>query len=184
MRVISQRLRRGLHASWVLLLAVFTACGQIQSESDTTTTFPQITFKGIDHTDATTTTFRGKVLIINVWATWCPPCRREMPSLQRLHDRLDPSLAEVIGLSIEDDDHRVREWLRQTRITFHNYLDAGNPSARELLRISTYPQTYLVAPNGSLVARFEGARDWDNPDWLTLINATASAHVAKAKSLF
>jgi thiol-disulfide isomerase/thioredoxin len=131
--------------------------------------FPPIRMQGIDRADSASTSFRGKVLIVNVWATWCPPCRKEMPSLEQLHSRLDPARAAVIGLSVENDAHQVREWLKKSKITFPNYLDTHAPSARQILGISSYPQTFLVAPDGKVIARIEGARDWAEPKWIALV---------------
>lgn len=164
---------RGIAASALLACA---GCWQIDARDDVPVRaeFPRIHLRGIDRADTVSASFRGKVLVINVWATWCPPCRKEMPSLGRLHARLDPARAALIGLSVENDDHQVREWLKQSSIMFPNYLDTGTPSARELLRITSYPQTFIVAPDGRLIARFEGARDWGDPKWLTLINDASS----------
>lgn len=173
---------KSLAAAWrkflpglTALIALCAACGPVGVGNEAVTrpeakAFPAIQFLGVDRANASAGDFRGKVLVLNVWATWCPPCRREMPSLERLHTKLDPARAVVVGLSVENDDHRVREWLKQTKITFANYLDAGRPSARELLDIKAYPQTYFVGPDGRVLAQFEGARDWDHPSWLALID--------------
>jgi thiol-disulfide isomerase/thioredoxin len=155
-----------------ILLLLVAACEPQESLVGRTVAyneFPLIRFRGIDRPDSDSMAFRGKVLVINVWATWCPPCRREMPSLERLHAQLDPARAAVIGLSVEDDDHQVREWLRKSNITFANYLDTSTPRARERLQITSYPQTFFVGPDGRLLARLEGARDWDDPKWIAQI---------------
>lgn len=163
---------RGLAA----LLLVCVACGPLDASDEPLSRgeFPPIQLQGVDRADSAIPAFRGKVLVLNVWATWCPPCRREMPSLERLHGRLDPLRAELIGLSVENDDHSVREWLRQSKITFANYLDTATPGAREQLQIKSYPQTFFIAPDGKLLARFEGARDWDDPKWLAMIVGASS----------
>jgi thiol-disulfide isomerase/thioredoxin len=164
-----------------ILLLLATACEPQQALVDRAVVrdeFPLIRFHGIDRPDTDSVAFRGKVLVVNVWATWCPPCRKEMPSLEWLHAQLDPARAAVIGLSVENDDHQVREWLRQTNITFANYLDTGAPRARERLQITSYPQTFFVGPDGRLIARLEGARDWRDPKWMQLIN---EAYGAKSK---
>ena len=168
------------------LLLLCAACGPIEAGLELPMQherqiLPSIRLQGIDRANAVTTEFRGKVLVVNVWATWCPPCRKEMPSLERLHARLDPARAKVIGLSVEIDEHRVREWLMQSRITFANYLDAGTPSARALLGINSYPQTFFIGPDGQLIATIVGARDWDDPKWLGLINNASSNRVAPTR---
>ena len=162
---------------WLLLLAI-AACGQqdaVVNVRRALDEFPTFSLQGIDQADSDSAAFRGKVLVINVWATWCPPCRREMPSLERLHARLDPARARLIGLSVENDQHQVREWLRKSNISFPNYLDTGTPRARELLRITSFPQTFLVSPDGRVIARIEGARDWADPKWAMQINDASLA---------
>lgn len=157
---------------WLLLSAV-AACGQRDAAvnaSHARDEFPVFRLQGIDRADADSTAFRGKLLVINVWATWCPPCRREMPSLERLHTQLNPARARLIGLSVENDQHQVREWLRKSNISFPNYLDTGTPRARELLHITSFPQTFLVGPDGRVIERIEGARDWADPKWAMRIN--------------
>lgn len=168
---------------WFLLSAV-AACGPQDAAVNASRAldeFPVFSLEGIDRADSDSAAFRGKVLVINVWATWCPPCRREMPSLERLHARLDPARARLIGLSVENDQHQVREWLRKSNISFPNYLDTGTPRASELLRITSFPQTFLVGPHGRIVARIEGARDWTDPKWLMQINEASQHGITAGK---
>ncbi len=102
----------------------------------------------------------GKAIILNVWATWCPPCRGELPSLQRLSDSLDPERYVVIGLSVDQDADFVREYLRDVGITFANYVAADPMAAAARLEVESFPQTLMVRPDGTLAQRVVGARDW------------------------
>ena len=107
--------------------------------------------------------YAGKTLILNVWATWCAPCREELPALQRLSARLDPDQFVVAGLSIDTDADFVREFLRDVGVDYANYIDATHDVARPLFGIDSVPQTLVIGPDGTLRTRIEGLRDWDDP---------------------
>jgi thiol-disulfide isomerase/thioredoxin len=119
------------------------------------------------------TEFVGKVTIVNLWATWCPPCRAELPSLQELADRLDPGRFTVIGLSVDDDPDFVREFLRDAGITYPNYMDSGGNVARDQLGVDSYPQTFIFRSDGALADRIVGARDWVSPEIIDRIKILA-----------
>lgn len=113
--------------------------------------------------------YDGKLVVMNVWATWCAPCRAELASLQRLNQRLDPDLAIVIGVSIDKDAAFVREYLRDTGVTFENYIDPQQAITRDLLGVDLVPYTLLIGPDGSIEDRITGFRDWDKVDAAELI---------------
>ena len=112
--------------------------------------------------------FRGKPLIINVWASWCGPCRAEMGSLERLSRRFGRSKLNVIGISTDDDAGAAAAFLRQSRITFENYLDR-NLLLENMLGASTIPLTLLVDAQGRVVEKVHGSRDWDSAESLAMI---------------
>lgn len=111
---------------------------------------------------------QGKFVILNVWATWCLPCRQEMPSLERLSRSLDPKRYAVIGLSIDDDALLALEFLHSGGVTFANFLDQSGQLSKQL-GMKVYPETFLIAPDGTLARRLTGARDWSSPETLALI---------------
>lgn len=130
--------------------------------------FPPFMLDYVVQGTATTQPLRGKILILNIWATWCAPCRREMPSLERLSKSLDPKRFAVIGLSVDDDTLLATEFLRQTGITFANVFDR-NGKVSERLGLQAYPQTFVVAPDGTLVRHVSGIRDWDSREMRALL---------------
>lgn len=117
--------------------------------------------------------YAGKFVVMNVWATWCAPCRAELASLQRLSERLDANRAVVIGVSIDKDAAFVREFLREAGLTFENYIDSEQAITRDLLGIDSVPFTLLIGPDGSIKDRITGVRDWDKADAVGLIEEQA-----------
>lgn len=105
---------------------------------------------------------QGKMLILNLWATWCPPCRKEMPDLERLSKTLDPDRFVVVGLSVDTDTLLASEFLLQNGITFANYFDQTGTVARSL-GLLAYPQTFVIAPNRMLLKQIQGYQAWNAP---------------------
>jgi thiol-disulfide isomerase/thioredoxin len=120
--------------------------------------------------------FRGKPLIINVWASWCGPCRAEMGSLERLSRRFGRNKLNVIGISTDDDAAAAAGFLSRARITFDNYLDR-NLLLENMLGANTIPLTLLVDAQGRVVDKINGARDWASPESLAMI--ARSLHLKK-----
>lgn len=104
---------------------------------------------------------KNKTLLINFWATWCTPCRNEMPHLQQLSEALDRDKFEVVGISVDDDTNLVKEFLMQYQIRFANLQDEDPGIASGLLGIQTFPETFIVAPNGVIIKRISGGQVWD-----------------------
>jgi thiol-disulfide isomerase/thioredoxin len=111
---------------------------------------------------------RGKPLIINVWASWCGPCRAEMASLERLSRRFNGKQFHIIGVSTDDHANLAAEFLRQEKVTFDNYHDR-NLLLESMLGANTIPLTVLVDAQGRVVKKVRGSREWDSPDALELI---------------
>jgi thiol-disulfide isomerase/thioredoxin len=106
--------------------------------------------------------FRGKPLIINVWASWCGPCRAEMDSLERLAKRYNGKEFNVIGISTDDYRDKATAFIKQTGITFENFLDS-KLMLENMLGATTIPLTVLVDDQGRVVEKVRGAREWDSP---------------------
>ena len=116
------------------------------------------------------TNFKGKVVLLNVWATWCSPCRQEMPTLDRLQARLGGKDFEVVALSIDrDGPDVVRKFFKE--IDVHNlalYIDP-TMEAQSKLRLVGVPTTLLIDRDGREVARYTGVAEWDRPDVIDVI---------------
>ena len=114
---------------------------------------------------------RGRPLIINVWASWCGPCRAEMGSLERLSRRFGGKQFNIIGISTDDNISAAAAFITQSRITFDNYHDRGL-LLENMLGAETIPLTILVDAQGRVVMKIRGSKQWDSPEALELIAKT------------
>lgn len=113
--------------------------------------------------------FRGKPLLINVWASWCGPCLQEMGSLERLHQSYGGRQFNIIGISTDDYWTNAKGFLQKTRISFPNFID-GKPFPLEaMLGADRLPLTVLVDAQGRVLSKVYGAQAWDSPESLTMI---------------
>jgi peroxiredoxin len=94
---------------------------------------------------------RGKVVLLNFWATWCPPCRKEMPDLEALYRRFEPQGLVILGVSDEDTD-KVKPFIEQQEITYPVLLDPGR-KVNELFQIQGIPKTFVYDREGKIVAQ-------------------------------
>lgn len=161
----------------VVLLFTLTACDQPPAKPlhvNVGDPFPALLVKTLSGEPASTQQFAGKILVVNIWATWCSPCRRELPSLQRLANTLDPKHFAVFGVSIDSDDHLLREFLIDRNVTFPNFHDAQMSVANQALGLRAYPSTFVVSADGIVRYVSERAEVWDSDSWRTEIQALAN----------
>lgn len=136
---------------------------------------PQLRLHALDTTAEATDPRQGKTVILNFWATWCAPCRKEMASLQRLAEALDPARFAVIGVSVDEDRNLAREAVARHGWRFARFHDSLH-EARDALQIETLPRSYIVAPDGHILRVVDGAFDWGSREAVALVDALATAH--------
>jgi len=116
--------------------------------------------------------FSGKVIVLNVWATWCPPCRKEMPDLIRLSRLLPANKFTVIGLATDEKPEDVRAFIKKTHIPFPIFWDKGGKQvAGPILGTFKYPETYVINRRGVLIEKVIGGFPWASPNMVALLNA-------------
>jgi thiol-disulfide isomerase/thioredoxin len=115
--------------------------------------------------------FRGKPLIINVWASWCAPCRAEMGSLERLSRRYGGRQFNIIGVSTDDDANAAYAFIMKSGVTFDNYLDQ-KLMLENMLGANAIPLTLLIDGQGRVLLKVRGAQPWDSPEFTELIAKT------------
>lgn len=131
----------------------------------------EATLDAINGETKTLSDYRGKPLIINLWASYCLPCRAEMASLERLAQRYNGKDFNVIGISIDDYRNLATAFIKQTGITFENYQD-HKLVVENMLGGKTIPLTVLVNARGRIMNKVSGSREWDNPAIITAIAQT------------
>ena len=137
---------------------------------------PDISFSDGDGRPVKLSNFRGKVVLLNVWATWCPPCRAEMPTLDRLQAKLGGSGFEVVALSIDQGgSFVVREFYDEVGIkALRIYID-HNAEASTAIGVNGIPATLLIDRTGRELGRKIGPAEWDSQEIVKLIQGYVEA---------
>jgi peroxiredoxin len=115
---------------------------------------------------------RGKVVMVNFWATWCPPCLEEMPAMERLYRRLKDGAFTLVAVSVDADPKKVAPFVTGHKLTFPIALDPKMDLANGYA-VRALPSSFIVGPDGNLAALAIGPRHWDGDAALSLIEGMA-----------
>ncbi len=119
--------------------------------------------------------FRGRVVLLNLWATWCPPCREEMPSMEQLYHRLKDQDFALLAVSQDEEGKRaVAPYVEDNKFTFPVLLDPEH-QVGDRYEVTGYPETFLIDRNGRVVEHVIGPRNWMAPEWLAKLDALIAA---------
>jgi len=163
--------RSALLAMLLSLLTAMAATAKTPGEVEVGSVLREAVLRGLNGPDRKFSDFRGKPLLINVWASWCPPCLQEMSSLERLAWTDVGQQFTVIGISTDDDPEAAKRVLRKTQATLNHYIDV-RLNLEHMLGADRLPLTVLVDAKGRVLHKVVGAREWDSPQALQLINQT------------
>ena len=159
-----------IHLALLILVVATAGTGGAQPSEEVPIggTLRDATLRGLNGPPRKLSEFLGKPLIINVWASWCGPCRAEMASLERLAWRDESRDLTIIGISTDDYENRALAALASSNTTITHFIDK-NLLVEKMLGASRLPLTVLVAPDGRVLDKIYGAREWDG--------AAALAHI-------
>ncbi len=132
------------------------------------------TIKDLDGKKINFEQFKGKVIFLNMWATWCGPCKAEMPSIQKLHDQIDRSNIEFVMLSIdrEKDLQKARNYITNQSYSFPVYMPSGYLT--EQLNVPSIPTTFVISKAGKIVMKEIGMKNYDTPKFKKYLEKLAT----------
>ena len=139
--------------------AAFTGqmtAGQLFSAPEINALAPPFALTSLNGEVARLADLRGQQVIVNFWATWCGPCRVEMPILQRLYDDAPPGTLRILAVNLGEPPDAAREWQRSFNLTYDILLDEGQMVAA-LYQLRGQPSTYVISPDGIVTHIFYGA---------------------------
>jgi len=124
---------------------------------------PQLELSDLEGKKHSLADYRGKVVLVNFWATWCVPCREEMPSIERLRASLGGRPFAVLAVNLAEPESRIRKFLEAVPLGFPILLDRDTKTTRAW-QAKVLPATYIVGPDGAIRYRHVGELDWSKPE--------------------
>ena len=132
---------------------------------------PGFTLQSLDGQQVSLASLKGKVVMVNFWATWCVPCRQEMPHLQALYERYNSLGFELLAVNVEKDNAAgARKWLEETPVTFPVLFDPNN-QVTKLYKVQTMPSTVMVARDGTMRFIHHGYKPGYEGEYQTQVRA-------------
>ncbi len=129
-------------------------------------TAPDFSLKTIDNTAVRLSDYRGKVVFLNFWATWCPPCRMELPSMEKLYENLKTQPFVILAVNVDESDpDNVKNFVNSMNLTFPVLMDDGSVS--KIYNVNAIPTTFIIRKDGTIDAIVNGARPWDDPSYVS-----------------
>ena len=107
--------------------------------------------------------FRGKVVFLNSWATWCPPCKFEMPSMQKLYDKLRHKNFAMVAVDLQEPVSRIKDFIKKYELNFTVLLDSKGDVGRQF-GIRSIPSTFILDKEGGIIGKIFGPREWDGKE--------------------
>jgi cytochrome c biogenesis protein CcmG/thiol:disulfide interchange protein DsbE len=154
--------KRFLLAAPIALLILLSSCYSGSRPPRIGAAAPDFTVQDTDH-NVTLSQYRGQIVVLNFWATWCPPCVEEMPSLISMSQRMRDKGVTVLGVSIDVDGDAYHRFLKDHGVTFPTVRDPDQKSAR-LYGTSGWPETYIIDRKGIVRRKFIGPVDWNSTE--------------------
>lgn len=158
--------RRSITAAFLLLMT--TACYTGSRPTHVGAPAKDFSLQDSDH-QVSLNQFRGQVVILNFWATWCPPCVEELPSMVEMQNRMRSKGIVVVGVSIDVDNDAYHRFIKQRNV---NFVTVRDPEQKVAAMYGTtgWPESYVIDRKGVVRRKFVGAVNWNSPDVVQFLN--------------
>jgi peroxiredoxin len=169
----SNKIDNGLRVGiGVLLLAFMWVVADVFRERIVVVgdTAPEFSIVADNGKTVTPADFGGKLLVLNFWATWCPPCVEEMPSLEQFHKTLSPKGVVVLGISVDKDQQVYQQFLKQAGVTFLTARDNGKRINLDYGTVK-FPETYIIGSNGRVLSKIIAGQNWMEPNVIRYVES-------------
>jgi thiol-disulfide isomerase/thioredoxin len=124
---------------------------------------PAVVLSDLEGRPLTLEQFRGTLVFVNFWATWCVPCRQEMPALERLHAAYEQRGLVMLAVNFKESETEIRRFVRELRLDMTVALDRDGSASRRF-RVLGLPVSLLIDRDGRILWKAIGAREWDTPE--------------------
>ena len=169
-------MRKSTTAKWIILalvaLGILWLIFRPRSQGPITIgeTAPNFTLPRLPDGELSLAQYHGKVVLVNFWATWCPPCVMETPSLEKFYSEMKSDGVVVIGVSVDQNGQALREFVKKYHLT---YPIARDPDAALSHRYGTFkfPETYIIGRDGHLAEKIIGMANWVNPNMIAFVKS-------------
>lgn len=130
---------------------------------------PDISVVSLDNQQLTLSSLKGKVVLLNFWATWCPPCREEIPSMMKLNKFMSGKPYQMVCVSVDEGGKKaIEEFFKNSGFSLPAYLDPTGQAAKTY-GITGVPETFVIDKNGILVKKVIGGLDWNSPEVISFL---------------
>ena len=141
---------------------------------------PPLELQDLDGRSHALDAYRGRVVLINFWGMWCPPCLREMPSLQRLRQAMEGRPFTILAVNVNDSLAKVSRYVDRFGLTFTVLRDSNKTAVYREWQVKVFPTTYLLDVDGNIAYRATGALEWDDDEPLGIIESLLPMPVTQA----
>jgi thiol-disulfide isomerase/thioredoxin len=162
-------------AAVLMTLFLFVSCSEKKSELSEGASAPKLSIGDIRNGQTVDVSLlRNKIVLVNFWASWCMPCKEEMPSIEALHrDMINNDRFVMVTILYKDSPAAATDYMRANGYTFPVFVDLNDSSARNF-GVTGVPETYIIDKKGMLRKRVIGPADWNSPDAKNYINTLIS----------